>query len=369
MRGFRAILLLINLVWFAHAEPPNEPPSPCAVCRQPLPAQHYVMGNPALGEEHRVCEPCARLKTRCFVCGLPVKIDYLKLDDGRLICNHHAKSAVLSQDGAARIFEEVKRDLVGMFSGLGVSPDKSITVFMVNQKQLENLHKSERSSHEKTVTMGFTRTRMKPNSNFEHSIYLLSGLGPSRLKAVCAHEYAHAWLNENMPKDRVMEAEMEEGFCELVAYKLMSLKNDEPEKNAIQSNTYTKGRIDILIRAEQEYQFYRVIDWMKSGMDETIEQTNLARLLVLKERPAASLVWQAPTPTPVPDSLILKGISGTPQRRFALINDRTLEKNERARIRVGSSNVTVRCLDISHNSVLIKLDGSEQKKELFLSTN
>ena len=58
-----------------------------------------------------------------------------------------------------------------------------------------------------------------------------------------------------------------------------------------------------------------------------------------------------PLPTAVPNRLTLKGISGAPGHRFALINDRTLEKNEEGKVRVGKTNVVVRCLDISDHSL------------------
>ena len=365
MRVIPVILFMVCFGLLDRAEPSEK----CAVCRQPIPSLHYVIRHPLLDEEWRVCEPCKKLESVCFSCGLPVKIGYLKLDDRRLLCEQHAQSAVLTQDSAERIFEEVKRDLIGMFSGLGVSPARNLTVLLVNQPQLQNLHKADTGGGGRHVTMGFTRSMMKPDQEFEHAIYLLSGLGPSRLRAVCAHEYAHAWVNENVPRDRQMKQEAEEGFCELVAYKLMILKNDDLERKGILANTYTKGQIDAFIKAESAYRFFRVVDWMKSGVDDKVSEAKLDRLLVLNDRPAPPVAWQPAALSLVPDTLVLKGISGTPRRRFALINDRTVEKNERARIRVGSSSVSIRCLDISENSVLIQMDGSEEEKQLFLSTN
>ena len=36
-------------------------------------------------------------------------------------------------------------------------------------------------------------------------------------------------------------------------------------------------------------------------------------------------------------------------------------------MRVGETNVTVQCLEIRNNSVVIQVDGSGEKKELFLT--
>jgi hypothetical protein len=39
---------------------------------------------------------------------------------------------------------------------------------------------------------------------------------------------------------------------------------------------------------------------------------------------------------------------------------------EKGKVRVGKTNVTVRCLEIRGNSVVVQLEGSNEKKELFL---
>ena len=75
----------------------------------------------------------------------------------------------------------------------------------------------------------------------------------------------------------------------------------------------------------------------------------------------------ARVPTPVPKTLTLKGISGTSQHRFALINDRTFEAMEKGRVRFADTNIAIRCLEIRDNSVVIQADGSGEKRELFIS--
>jgi hypothetical protein len=63
---------------------------------------------------------------------------------------------------------------------------------------------------------------------------------------------------------------------------------------------------------------------------------------------------------------VLRGISGTPQRRFALINDATLQKGEQGKVRVGGTNVVVRCLEISDASVVVTVNGAAEQMQLFL---
>ena len=363
----KKILLALWFGWIqcsAGAEDSNI----CVVCQQTIKDKVYLVKSPKFREKQSVCESCAQLDTWCATCRLPVKTNYLKLEDGRLLCEADAKAAVFSEAVAREVFEAVMRDLVRMLSGLGVAPDRNIEVALVDEHRLEKLYRSELSDRERTAILGLTRTRSRKTNEFEHNVFLLNGLSPAHLAAVAAHEYTHAWLNENIETDRFrhLEDDAKEGFCELLAYRLMVQRNEEMETNAILANTYTRGQIDALIKAEQDYQLYQVVKWLKRGVDDRIALTNTARLLVLEDQPALTLSWPAAVSTKVPAQLTLKGISGSGQRRFALVNDRTLEKNEQARVRVGNSNLTVRCLEIRDASVILQLNGAAEKTELFL---
>ena len=66
------------------------------------------------------------------------------------------------------------------------------------------------------------------------------------------------------------------------------------------------------------------------------------------------------------DQLALKGISGTQDRRLALINSATLAVGELGEIKVGAQILKLRCREIRERSVLIELDGSKEVKELKL---
>ena len=82
--------------------------------------------------------------------------------------------------------------------------------------------------------------------------------------------------------------------------------------------------------------------------------------------PMEEPLWTVPraVPTSVPDKLVLKGISGAPNRRFAQVNNQTLAPGDRAKVRVGDSNVVVHCLEIRATSVILKLEGEARPREL-----
>ena len=70
----------------------------------------------------------------------------------------------------------------------------------------------------------------------------------------------------------------------------------------------------------------------------------------------------------MPNRLTLKGLAGRAQNRFALINNVTLRAGEEERVRVGASNVVVRCLAIGENSARIHVQGESSPRELCLET-
>jgi hypothetical protein len=78
------------------------------------------------------------------------------------------------------------------------------------------------------------------------------------------------------------------------------------------------------------------------------------------------------TPVPVPEPakreiMVLKGITGTPDRRLALINDRTFTKGEVGEIKSGTNEFKIRVIDIKDRSVTIERAG--QTNELPLVEN
>lgn len=74
----------------------------------------------------------------------------------------------------------------------------------------------------------------------------------------------------------------------------------------------------------------------------------------------------ARAPKAAEEELRLKGISGPPRRRVALINNETLAIGDDARVPVGDKIVRVHCLEIREKSVLIRVDSEEADRELLL---
>ena len=74
---------------------------------------------------------------------------------------------------------------------------------------------------------------------------------------------------------------------------------------------------------------------------------------------------ELPEPQFVQD-IVLKGISGPPNRRLVMINNQTIGTGEGAKVKVGQKTVTVKCLEIKEKSAVVLIEGISQPKEIHL---
>lgn len=350
-------------------------PTKCEICQETFTNKVYVVTDPVRQVKKHICVKCSKSKTVCSACGLAAyPKTLLKLPDGRILCDLDAKGAVLSEHDAQEIFAEVKRDVQRMLAHWSPLPGTNITFHLVDKNDFIKEYRRKPSIDNPELLLGLTRSRLNEETNFEHNIYVLSGVLRSQFYATCAHEYTHTWLNEHEQPARTLHHDNIEGFCELISWKYMTGRGDTQEVNRILENGYTRGQIHALIAAEKEYQFHRVINWIHRGMDSWLDADRPERLLALKDdretedpdNPAEPVWRQLTVATPVPDTLMLKGISGAGDRRFALINNQTLQRGESARVRLGTSNVVVRCLEIRADSVVVQVGESKEPVELSL---
>ena len=69
----------------------------------------------------------------------------------------------------------------------------------------------------------------------------------------------------------------------------------------------------------------------------------------------------------MPTRLLLKGISSVRNKPLALINDRSLAMGESGKLRIGTTNISVRCPSISDHSVRIRMLDTGVETDLQLS--
>jgi protein disulfide-isomerase len=75
----------------------------------------------------------------------------------------------------------------------------------------------------------------------------------------------------------------------------------------------------------------------------------------------------AAAPPPRYTNLVLKSITGTGNRRLALVNNQTLGVGETASVKLEDRNVRVRCTEIREHSVVVKVEGETAPREVRLA--
>ena len=172
-----------------------------------------------------ICSRCAKLP-KCFACFMPAEY---KLPDGRSICANCRKTAIMHYDTLVRVAEDVRKT---MRERLGLSTNHKIIYKMVGRDGLSGkntngqpgselgLYKFEQTIETYTLTktdyLGRkTTTEQRREKPASHTIYLLYGLPKDKLIEVAAHELAHDWMQEHLPK--ITDLTLKEGWAEYAA--------------------------------------------------------------------------------------------------------------------------------------------------------
>ncbi|MSU57880.1 MAG: protein DA1 [Pedosphaera sp.] len=347
----------------------------CAVCGEKIERVVYFVEDKVAGDKKAVCEKCVALTTTCYLCGLPVKEKYEELSDGRILCARDVKNVVLDDAEAQRIWQDVKGTVERQLSRFMNFSD-NVTLHPLDRVDLQAMFQVVGNDYVCPNVWGCTE-RETNNGHAGFKISLLRGLPPSVLKATCAHELTHTWVSENVSRARKqrMEQDSVEGFCELVAALYCESQNDQAQLGIIKSNAYTRGQFALFREAERQFGLNEIVEWMKYGVDPRLTGIDLTRVRKVeipdsaKDKPAAPVFAAVPvraTPPPAPETLTLKGIMWSPTRPMAMINDHTFALNEESKVRLGQSNVVVRCVAIRQDAVVIRVGGSSEPQTLTL---
>jgi hypothetical protein len=343
----------------------------CAICDRPIQGTFFTAIDKVTNERKLICSDCIR-SPRCAICGLPVKEGSLELPDGRYLCARDMKTVVLTVDDARQICGQIKDDLDRLYSRFTVFPD-NVDVSVIDRIDVDSMFIKEGNNFESPDLLGCIRPETV-NDKTRYKMSLLTGLPRAQLKETCAHEYSHAWVGENVPPERRarLGRDAEEGFCELVGYLLMNSQNEEVEKKRVLQNRYTRGQVDLFIEAEKRYGFDQVLDWMKYGVAAQLEEGQVDQLRDVK-MPATKSATGSPavyarTNKPAPAIIKLDGIMWG-SRPVAIINGHSFLANDLGPVKIGGTNVIIRCLAIQKSSVRIQNVGSGKESELGLPTH
>ena len=352
--GLAAVLLLVAHAWSLDAQS-KRPFDRCLVCNKSLSSTEQLW---SFQETNLICHPCHLIKERCFECGVPVKEDFHKTTDGRFFCRLHRLDRVFEEYEAGRLYIDAIDELRRVARGeMELKyPETPVRLFDVDywnddakKKETNNLHK-----------IGFSHTR-GIGDRMSHGVVLLSGQRRQALAAVCAHEYAHLWINENRAATNRIDPDVVEAVCELAAWKLMQFRNASEEMEAIRVNTYTRGRIEDLLRLEKEIGFLEVLKWVRVGKDrlppQLLTETNTAGLPALTQ-PVSTPLWV--TAPPVPMTLELQGIIRQSSAGSAMINGVLIAVRDEKTVPMGAGRISVRCVEVTAESVIVSTNGTDR---------
>lgn len=196
----------------------------CSTCGKPI--TKGIVSAGADGAYH--CQDCSKAHPQCYLCASPCdpKSGGRKLPDGRTICGVDYQTAVFDAKKARAIYEQSVRETIATLGQQMALKDPVSEITLVDvQAMAQATNSLPRSDILRGSLLGLTTSRSeKIGTDVWETPYvtirLLSGIPRNRLRLVCAHEYTHAWLAHNHPRDRELSREMEEGFCEWVAYKV-----------------------------------------------------------------------------------------------------------------------------------------------------
>jgi hypothetical protein len=352
----------------------------CFICGATIHGKYYTSVDRVTGITEAVCTNCSALPDRCAECGLPVKDAKTVLPDGRVLCAREAAQAVSTEQEGREICAGVADDLNHLFSRWMDFPTTNALISIGNRFSLENLMHVPGETKPTVDILGATTCNRLHDGRFIHNIVILSHLDKAELMSVCAHELTHAWMGQNHILEHratPISKDMVEGMCELIAHKYMESRGATVEMGRIERNNYTRGKIMVLLAVDKQYGLNAIIEWMAHGEDAALELNNIDRVRALEGHPVTSpetlaeLIY-APGPAvavSAPTNLLLKSVSGTGNRRFAMINSTTFELMEKAKVRVGQTNLTVRCLEIKDNSVTVEVEGQSGQRQLLLGAS
>ena len=369
LNRFWAALASVVFTVSAHAEALN-----CAVCGEPIKDTVIFMADKvAGGNKKSVCIECSRLPRQCYLCGLPVKKDFKELSDQRVLCARDAKTVVLDDAKMVQIAQQTKNSLDRLFSRFITFTDK-VTLRLADRVDIMDLYHMPGNDFDCPNVLGYTQPQTNV-TNATYTVSLLSGLPARQLRATAAHEWSHTWIFENVSatRQKQLNKDAREGFCELVSYLLMESLDEKVELGVIRSNAYTRGQILLFIDAERRFGFNDIVDWMKFGVDTKLKADALDRVRDVKiPAPTKTAISATAVPVGWPTSVVppadvtLQGITWSKTRPMVSINGRSFSVNEEAKVPVSSTNLLLRCVAIRADAVVVQVGGTGELRTLTL---
>jgi Zn-dependent peptidase ImmA (M78 family) len=192
----------------------------CAGCGAIINGQAWKMP----GNEKIFCDKCHSTGDACDVCGCPIPSGQATvLEKKRKICLTCRESSITDSKEAENIYTEV---VALMYKKLNMSLKVPVPVKMVSREEMKKV--AANNIKEKDRLFGLFVTEKKKGY-----IYFLFGTPRYITLYALAHEFTHAWQNENAVKNQ--PDKISEGFAEWAAYKVLIEKDDREAARLIEN--------------------------------------------------------------------------------------------------------------------------------------
>ncbi|MFH1073869.1 MAG: hypothetical protein V1752_02165 [Candidatus Firestonebacteria bacterium] len=202
----------------------------CAKCQSTLPrceGCHALINGQAWkmpGTGKVFCDKCHSSGDVCDVCGSPIPAGQATvLEKKRKICITCKDSSITDPEEAARLYREV---MVFMDKKLNLRLKEEVPIKMVSREEMKKV--ASNNIKEKDRLFGLFVTENK-----ERYIYFLFGAPRYITLYTLAHEFTHAWQNENAVKNQ--PDKISEGFAEWAAYKMLIEKDDREAARLVEN--------------------------------------------------------------------------------------------------------------------------------------
>ncbi|KAF0174172.1 MAG: Uncharacterized protein FD161_3657 [Limisphaerales bacterium] len=353
--------LVVCAMQLASAQPYGSPAPPtgpltCVVCAKPITGKYFVHN-----QTNHICADCEKLPTHCSVCRLPVKDDYTKTADGRLICKRDLPNVVLAEEDGRKLFTQARADLRELSDGA-----LELRSTQVNVQMLFNLDfadsRNTTNSGGAMHRLGFSLSRPQ-GDGFAHNVVLLSGQTRTATLSTSAHEFGHLWLTENLKPARKLDPDTREALCELFAFKLAARRNDTNETARIKANPYTKGVILNALEFEARESLLGVVRWVRDGTEEKLPAATGITAAVAATPTPEPLRELRPPPPPA-TKLELRSLLRTSKRTVAVINGERFERGSELSMLIDGKRHLVRMEEAQENAVVVSVDGVKQTLRL-----
>src|SRR5476649_1959045 len=142
----------------------------------------------------------------------------------------------------------------------------------------------------------------------------------------------------------------------------MAAKKLAEMQKRILANPYTNGKIKTLVAVEHEGGTDYVLDWVKNGKAETFDAD--ANHESISTTPTTTALPYVAAPIQLPDKLKYNGPMTIGKDHEAVINGVTFAAGDQKRIKLKGATVTVHCLEIRDDGVVVQINDSPEKVTL-----